>query len=203
MYTFSRGQKKLSRLFLLLPRPPEAMTYQSLLRNRPIMRAARVPLAHAKPINRQHQDIADQPRLRHVRKVLGIGQVGVEQLQLLKHGGRPGWRPGGVEDVKVFGLDLVERESVLLGQLLDRCDDALRHPAEDRVAGGCRDRPLAELDEVRDRIHWRVLASVVFDAHDGTDLVSHVFGDPVVDWSSGNGIGIGIDATLDFQEEVT
>lgn len=178
------------------------MLHHGTLWNRPVIRTGRVNLAHAKPVNRQNQDIPNKRRLLHKREVLRIVQDGIVLLQQLKHDIRPGRRPRRVHDLEAARLQLVDRRAVDDGQVLDRVDDAVNHLLEDRVSRGRGNGPLAELQPVRDVGPGPAVAAIKLDAHDQAGLAAELLRDPGVNGPDGDGVGVGVDAAKDVEEQV-
>lgn len=159
-------------------------------------------LSHAKSVNWENQDIANKRRLFHKREILGIAQDGIELLQLLKHNICPGRRPCRVHDLEASQFQLVDRHTVNDGQVFHRVYHAFNHLLEDRVSRGRGNGPLAELEPVGDVGPGTPIAAIELDAHYQACLFAELFGDPDVDGSDGEGVGVGVDAAKGIEEEV-
>lgn len=178
------------------------MLHHSAFWNRSVIRTVRMNLSHAKPVNRQNQNVPNKRRLLHKREILRIVQDGIVLLQLLKHDIRPGRRPRRVHDLKAHRLQLVDRRAINDGQVFHRVDDAVNHLLEDRVPRSRSNGPLAELQPVRDVGPRPAVAAIKLDAHDQPGLAAELFGDPDVNGPDGDGVGVGVDAAKGIEQEV-
>lgn len=178
------------------------MLHHSTFWDGPIIRTGRMSLSHAEPVNRENQDVSNKRRLLHKREILRVVQDGIVLLQLLKHDIRPGRRPRRVHDLEAPQLQLVDRHAMDDGQVLHRVYHAINHLLEDGVPRGRGNGPLAELQPVGDVGPGTAIAAIELDAHHQPCLVAELLGNPDVDGSDGEGVGVGVDAAKGVEEEV-
>lgn len=178
------------------------MPHQGSVRDRAVVCAGRVVLAHAEAVDGQDQNVANQRRLLHKGQILRVVEDGLVLLQLLKDNVRPGSRPRRVHDLEALGMQLVDGHAVDVGQVLHRPQHAVDHLLEDGVPRGRGNRPLAELEPVGDVGPRHAVSSVELDAHDQTDLVAELVRDPGVHRLERDGVGVGVDAALGVEQQV-